>query len=582
MSDDKRNKPGFMPIPPEIGKLRLMRDQLKAIFSNNGVQPTEAKLILCSYLYWKMINSMSYEEACNLSFERITQSDFEEDENVRCMIREYLNEKLWESVRHSCTYVEPEMGDDIVLFQEPRTQFATSESVSKLAVRLLSIDDFESVADLCCGYGGFMVAAHKKNPCNMITGYELSTDTAVAAELRALVMGDNVRVLQENVFSLGMDGDRKFTKIFCHPPYGGKRLNDLSASGFAEAVSDEYPELQKLPFTDWFFSTLAVTLLSPGGKAVCLMNNGTLRGSLERRIRENFVRRGLVEAVIALPPRLLYGSGTGVSLVVFSRGNKKVRMVDATGSYTEAYGMNILSEEDILDIHRSFKLGSSITKDVAPDELAANDYTLHPERYFMELTRFKNGVPLKSVIKHITRGVAWRREDVARLETDEETGIRYVNVNHLSDGMIEEDLPCLKSIDNRYRRYCLKNNDLLISKQGWKVAVGKVKEDEVILVTNNFYILDIDETKANPYYIQAFLESVQGKKLLKSISSGSAREFVAANDLENIEIPLPSLEEQQIIADSFTAAQDTVRILRNRINKAREKLKYIFEEAKEG
>ena len=66
MSDDKRNKPGFMPIPPEIGKLRLMRDQLKAILSNNGVQPTEAKLILCSYLYWKMINSMSYEEACNL------------------------------------------------------------------------------------------------------------------------------------------------------------------------------------------------------------------------------------------------------------------------------------------------------------------------------------------------------------------------------------------------------------------------------------------------------------------------------------------------------------------------------------
>ncbi len=582
MSNEKRYEPGFTPIPPSVGKLRLMRDQLKSIFHNNGIQPTEAKLILCSYLYWKMIKTLSYEEARNLSFERLTQSDFEEDENVRCMIREYLDENLWAEIRSSISYVERDMEDEIVLFQEPRTLFATAESISALAAKLLAIDDYERVADLCCGYGGFMVAAHKHNSNCEITGYELSTDMAVAAELRCLVLGEKTHVSQQNVFSLGIDANTKYDKIFCHPPYGAKRINDLKSSAFAEAVKEEYPELVKLPFTDWLFSVLAVTMLTQRGKAVCLMSNGTLRSNMERKIRENLVHRGMVEAVIALPSRMLHGTGIGVSLVVFSRGNKKIRMVDASGLYTEAYGMNILSDEDISEIYRSYKRGSNITKDVTIDELAANDYTLHPERYFMELVKFKNGVPFKTVIKHITRGVAWRREDVTRLETTEQTNIHYINVNNLNDGMIDEDLPCLKSIDNRYKRYCLKNNNLLISKLGWKVAVGRVKDDEQILVANNFYILEIDETKANPYYIQAFLESVQGKKLLKSISSGSAREFIAANDLENLEIPLPTLEEQKVIADSFIAAQDTVRILRNRINKAREKLQYIFEEAKEG
>lgn len=582
MANEKNNELNYISIPPRIGKLRIMRDQLKSIFMNAGEKVSEVKLILCSYLYWKMLKTMTREQASKLTFNEIAYGDFEENEKIRFMIREYLNEKLWLAVRHSFSYVETEMGDDLVLFQEPKTLFATAETINTLAAKILAIDDYDCIADLCCGYGSFLVAAHKYNSNAEVFGYELATESAAAAELRALVLGNKIKIFQEDVFSLGIKADKKFDKIFCHYPYGSKRLTDSKCFSFVESVKNEYSELQKLISNDWVFCTLIIKLLNErGGKAVCLMTNGTLRSNLERKIREKFVKDGLIESIIALPPRILHGSGVGVSLVVFSFGNKKVRMVDASGIFTEAYGMNVLSDSDIANIYKGYKRITEISKDVTIDELAANDFTLHPERYFIELAKFNNGVPFKNVIKHITRGVQWSRQDVNRLETTEKTNLHYVNVNHVNDGMIDDDLPCLSSIDENYRRYCLKNQNLIFSKTGWKIAVARINDDEKILVSNNFYIIDIDEAKANPFYIQAFFESYQGQKILRSVASGSAREFITVRDLENVEIPIISLKEQEIIAKEFIAAQETVKVLRNRITKARAKLQLIFEEAKE-
>lgn len=79
------------------------------------------------------------------------------------------------------------------------------------------------------------------------------------------------------------------------------------------------------------------------------------------------------------------------------------------------------------------------------------------------------------------------------------------------------------------KKYCLKDRDLIIAKSGIpiKVAVADITDDSEILANGNLYIVDIDESKSNPYFIKAFLDNDLGHKIL----NGTIKRF---NNADNI------------------------------------------------
>ena len=48
-----------------------------------------------------------------------------------------------------------------------------------------------------------------------------------------------------------------------------------------------------------------------------------------------------------------------------------------------------------------------------------------------------------------------------------------------------------------------------------------MKDGQRILANGNLYIIELDESRANPYYIKAFFDSEQGIAALKSITVGA-------------------------------------------------------------
>lgn len=103
------------------------------------------------------------------------------------------------------------------------------------------------------------------------------------------------------------------------------------------------------------------------------------------------------------------------------------------------------------------------------------------------------------------------------------TDCQYLMLANIQRGQIDDNLPYIKGIQNNQRKYCLKDRALILSKNGtpFKIAVAKTRPGQTILANGNLYIIEIDEEKADPYFVKAFLESEKGAALLKSITVGA-------------------------------------------------------------
>ncbi len=452
----------------------------------------------------------------------------------------------------------------------------TPQSVVKLANEILRISN-DKVADFCCGIGTFLMSIIEKNPESQFYGVELVTDVKEVAEIRTGLIFDNVKIERKSVLSI--DDSLMFDKIFCDYPWGTREKDSIGSSDELKAIYDVIPEAQKVAAGDWVFIINVMNHLNKNGKAVVSVSNGvTWNGGNNTAIREKFVKKGFVEAVIALPSNLYMNTGIACSLLVLSRNNKNIRMIDATEMVSVGRRQNVLSDENISKIIELLNTDNDNSKLISAKEVAENEYILNPSRYLQKEMVIKNGVPFESVIKNITRGAQIKASVLDEIVSDEPTNMQYLMLANLQDGIISEDLPYLKEINPKYEKYCIKNGSLVISKNvsPVKMAIASVKEGNKILANGNLYVIELDEDKINPYFLEAYLESENGKASLSRVAVGATLLNLPVEGLKKIIIPLPDLESQKIIADKYYAKINKIKELKYKLEKATIELGHIY------
>ena len=138
-----------------------------------------------------------------------------------------------------------------------------------------------------------------------------------------------------------------FDKVFSNYPFG-MRLRDLRGGiEYIKQLDDNLPDITKATSSDWVFNSLLVSSIKKNGKAIGIMTNGSTWNSIDRPIREYFIRKGLVECVIALPQRMFEYTAISTVLMVFSNDNKKIRLVDAREMCQKGRRQNFFSKQDI-------------------------------------------------------------------------------------------------------------------------------------------------------------------------------------------------------------------------------------------
>ena len=164
-------------------------------------------------------------------------------------------------------------------------------------------------------------------------------------------------------------------------------------------------------------------------------------------------------------------------------------------------------------------------------------------------------------------------------------GFRMVNMGELfrneflSDQSMERVPMNTKEIElNRLEPY-----DLLFARQSLVLeGTGKcsifIGHPEVTTFESHINRVRLNRTLANPYFYFYFFKSVQGRALMQTITMQVAASGIRASELQNLNVPHPSLDIQDKIVAALAAYDDLIENNKLRIKLLEEMAQRIYRE----
>jgi len=277
-------------------------------------------------------------------------------------------------------------------------EFYTPAEVVRLLVQIIEPKEGMSVYDPTVGSGGMLIQSWQYiqesggNPSDLyLAGQEDNGGTWAICKMNMLLHGINsFDIRQGDTLAAPQHFDtngelRRFDRVIANPPFSQNYVKKTMQH--PERFHTFMPESGKK--ADLMFVQHMVASLTSYGKMAVVMPHGVLfRGGEEKAARKHFIRDGILEAVIGLPPGLFYGTGIPACVLVMNRKNAPVRksalFINADRDFKEGKNQNSLRPEDvewITHVYRNRLTVPHYSREVPYVELAGEDYNLNIRRY---------------------------------------------------------------------------------------------------------------------------------------------------------------------------------------------------------
>lgn len=510
-------------------------------------------------------------------------------------------------------------------------------SLSKLSFKLLDIKDNDYVLNFYSELGNFAIESFLNSPSINIRGIEDFFLARNISILKASLISDNIKFsdITPNYFEevefedIEIDScievfrikpafeyspKQKVDKIFSNLALiSNYFFNSLYISEFyqynkrgKEEVTEIYKrylcndlkisnEIVENASLEWLsYIKIVEEQLKDEGKALSLVESEILYDyNNNEKIREYFIKKGYIEAIILLPERIMFDINASLALIVFSKGNKKIRFVDASNfgktKKIKEKNITILKDSDVDEIinllNNDTNSKIAISKEIK--DFSENYYNLGVDinidpSSIAPSKKTIRGIPLKKLIKNIMRGSQISSEELEDYRATEKTSNIYLSISDINDGLIDfKNIETyLKNIPENQEKFLVKNEYILLSKYGKspKLAIVKNLGEEKVIASGNLIIIEVDKKEIDPYYLAALFSSKKGIKILKEAYSIKAKDkenaTLSIKKLKELRIPIPSEEIYIEIALKYE------RIL-NEINKNKLELKELIDSKEE-
>ena len=510
-------------------------------------------------------------------------------------------------------------------------------SLSKLSFKLLDIKDNDYVLNFYSELGNFAIESFLNSPSINIRGIEDFFVTRNISILKASLISDNIKFsdITPNYFEevefedIEIDScievfrikpafeyspKQKVDKIFSNLALiSNYFFNSLYISEFyqynkrgKEEVTEIYKrylcndlkisnEIVENASLEWLsYIKIVEEQLKDEGKALSLVESEILYDyNNNEKIREYFIKKGYIEAIILLPENIMFDVNASLALIVFSKGNKKIRFVDASNfgktKKIKEKNITILRDSDVDEIINL--LNNDTNSKVAISKEIKNfsenyynlgvDINIDPSSIGPSKKTIR-GIPLKKLIKNIMRGSQISSEELEEYRATEKTSNIYLSISDINDGLIDfKNIETyLKNIPENQEKFLVKNEYILLSKYGKspKLAIVKNLGEEKVIASGNLIIIEVDKKEIDPYYLAALFSSKKGIKILKEAYSIKAKDkenaTLSIKKLKDLRIPIPSREICIEIACEY-------EIVLDRINKNKLELKELIDSKEE-
>lgn len=98
------------------------------------------------------------------------------------------------------------------------------------------------------------------------------------------------------------------------------------------------------------------------------------------------------------------------------------------------------------------------------------------------------------------------------------------------------------------------------SRNGDKLSIAILKEDECIVSSSYVVFEVIDESKLNPDYLMMWLRREEFDRYARFMSHGSVRELFGWDKLCDVELPIPDIGEQLKYVNDYESIQNAIKI----------------------
>ncbi len=296
-------------------------------------------------------------------------SDVSTDNDTLSSVFEYnLAREVWTS--------SPNSGD-----------FYTPKPVVQLMTELLGIEHGGKVYDPCCGSGAMLCGAALSHPGKklLLYGQTLNQEAFSICQMNLILHGLSADLgkCPANTLLEDMHTGQYFDYILTNPPFNSSDWCENDAEnrnahwqyGRPPRKNANYAWLQHI-----------ISHLIPNGRAVTLLPNGTLttQNSAECEIRKQILLDGWIEAILALPAGLFYGTKIPCCAWVINKSS-----AHDTVLFVDARRLDFFGRQDgkkISDLLRQYRHEKQLkttewyaVSSIA--EIAQKQYVLSPNLY---------------------------------------------------------------------------------------------------------------------------------------------------------------------------------------------------------
>lgn len=311
-------------------------------------------------------------------------------------------------------------------------EFFTPQTVSKLLARLVMVgkDKINKVYDPTCGSGSLLLQMKKQYEDHILEdgffGQEINMTNYNLARMNMFLHNINYNNFDikrgDTLLNPQHLDEKPFDAIVSNPPYSVKWVGDGDPTLINDDRFAPAGKLAPKSKADFAFIMHSLNHLSNRGRAAIVCFPGIFyRGGAEKTIRQYLVDNNFVEAVIALPDNLFFGTSIATTILVLAKNKleNKILFIDASKEFKKETNNNVLTDDNIDHIVELFTNYQSIDYKAAlvDNEVIGSeqDYNLSVSTYVeQEDTREK--IDIDVLNKEIAETVA--KIDHLRAEID--------------------------------------------------------------------------------------------------------------------------------------------------------------------
>lgn len=549
-------------------------------------------------------------------FETISKQVFEPGEKVKVRVASAWKELEPLRLKYDST-VYVALAKDNSIYNDEMDEYneeIITQPVSDLAKKLLNPQVGENVSHLFCDKGELLLDLFGEQP-NAKYGGVTSKGSKNIFDARVSILTGNEKMVNDRFVFQYMELKEDIPNLIESPSYdkifvtypliiANKhcKLEDKIYDTDLQELKNRYPFITRTTSATWYYNLKLINFLKEDGQLVALMTHSALWNKSDAPIRKYFIQNNLIKAVISLPNNIMgtvYGSTVKFALVIFSRNNEGVRVVDADQDklYYNCGDLPCFTEANLTDIISALDNDTEYSKMVPKEICWADDGILNPSRYLE--TKVTNGREL-GLIADIIRAANLSEEQMDEYYDEKDSNpdykYHYVKISDVKNGIIQDGLHGVKELDSSQFKAVLRDGDIIITKlkieNRYKLAIADTSRLGDVFPVGSQYIIRCNKEAVNPYYLLAYLKSEKGLSEFERLenvqdeakgkkSNSKTNKFIRVDSLKRILVELPEMMLQERIGSRYKEKLEEIARLQSKLNAAINDLGHILTDGDE-